>query len=229
MTDTTLRILTDLRGTMQRERIAFGNRVGALERADDTGDTESAALIARWYARFLDVEKAADEEIREAVKEHPVYEYICRVKGIGPLLAAQLVAQIDISRAPTVSALWRYAGYAVIDGERERPRKGEKLHYNARVKKVCYLIGSSFLKSNSPYRAVYDSGRAYYEANRPEWTKARQHMAAMRRMIKHFLSHLWQVWREVAGLPTRTPYVEERLGHEHITTPADYGWYGKVE
>lgn len=227
MSDTTLRILVDMREALQKQRIGFGNRVGALERAADSGNGQSEAMMNRWFERFEEVEKQADADIRAAVKEYPIYEYLGRVKGIGPMLAAQLIALIDIERAATVSALWRFAGYAVIDGERERPRKGEKLHYNARLKKVCYLIGSSFLKANSPYRAVYDSGRAYYEANRPDWTKARQHMAAMRRMIKHFLAHLWEVWRGLAGLPVRMLYVEERLGHEHMTSPAEFGWYGK--
>lgn len=225
MTDTTLRILVDLREQMQKQRIGFGNRVGALERAADTGNGASEALMNRWHERFVEVERQAEAEIKAAVKDYPIYEYLCRVKGIGPMLAAQLIAMIDIGRANTVSALWRFAGYAVIDGERERPTKGEKLHYNARLKKVCYLVGTSFLKSNSPYRQVYDSGRVYYEANRPEWTKARQHMASMRRMIKQFLCHLWMVWRELERLPVRPLYVEERLGHEHVSRPAEYGWY----
>lgn len=225
MTDTTLRILVDLREMMQKQRIGFGNRAAALARGADAGDGRSEAFMARWHEHFAVVERQADAEIGEAVKEYPIYEYLRRVRGVGPMLAAQLIAMIDIGRANTVSALWRYAGYAVIDGERERPTKGEKLHYNARLKKVCYLLGMSFLKTNSPYRAVYDDGRAFYVANRPAWTKARQHMAAMRRMIKHFLTHLWVVWRELEGLPMRPLYVEERLGHEHISSPADYGWY----
>ena len=229
MTDTKLRILVDVREAMQKERIGFGNRVGALERAADTGNGETEAMMQRWLEHFAAVEKQADADIKAAVKEYGIYEYVSRVKGIGPMLAAQLVALIDIERAATVSALWRYAGYAVFDGERERPRKGERLSYNARLKKVCYLVGTSFLKSSSPYRAVYDSAREYYAANRPDWTAAHQHMAAMRRMIKHFLAHLWQVWRELEGLPTRALYVEERLGHEHIPSPVEYGWYGKAE
>lgn len=230
MSDTTLRILVDLRETMQKQRIGFGNRVGALERAADEGDAQTEEVMSRYLAQFRAVEELADADIRAAVKEYPIYEYLSRVKGLGPTLSAQLIAMIDIERAQTVSALWRYAGLGVVVGDdgvgaRERPVKGEKLHYNARLKKVCYLIGTSFLKSGSPYRAVYDAGREYYEAARPEWTKARQHMAAQRRMVKHFLAHLWEVWRKLEGLPTRELYVVEKLGHTHVTSPADYGWY----
>ena len=140
------------------------------------------------------------------------------------MTAAKIISMIDIERAPHVSSLWRYAGYAVFDGEREKPTKGEKLHYNKRLKTACYLLGGSFLKSNSPYRKEYDSAREYYDANRPEWTKAHCHQAAMRKMIKLFLQHYWVVARTLEGLPVTMPYVHDKLGHAHYYPPQDYGW-----
>ena len=48
-------------------------------------------------------------------------------------------------------------------------------------------------------------------------------MSARRKMIKIFLAHLWDFWREWEGLPRRTPYVEEYGGH--ITyTRQEFGW-----
>lgn len=135
-----------------------------------------------------------------------------------------LIALIDITQADTVSALWRYAGMAVIDGERERMRKGEKLHYNIRLKTTMYLIGTSFLKSKSPYAKVYYDAKEFYTLNRPEWTPLHCHHAAMRKSVKRFLSHLYVVWRELEGLPVREPYVQEKMGHTHIDTAEDYGW-----
>ena len=158
------------------------------------------------------------------VKHMPIVQRVTKVKGIGPMLAAKLVSMIDIERADTVSSLWRYGGWAVIDGQRERPTAGEKLHYNSRLKTTCYLIGVSFLKSNSPYRKVYDDARAYYSANRPDWTEGHRHNAAMRKMIKMFLSALWLVWRQLEGLPITYPYAHERLGHQHYNSPEDFGW-----
>lgn len=224
--DSRLRILVDMREALQRQRIAFGNRIGALDRADDTGDHTSRDVMEWWQNHFLAAEAQANTDIKYALHDHPIYEYMRGIKGVGPLLSAQLIAQVDISRSPTVSAFWRYAGYAVINGEREKKTKGEKLRYNARLKKICYLIGMSFIKSRSPYADVYYSSKAYYEANRPDWTKLHIHNAAIRRMIKHFLTHLWLVWRELEGYETRSLYVEEYLGHEHITSPAEFGWYG---
>jgi hypothetical protein len=142
---------------------------------------------------------------------------------VGDILAAKVISMIDIQRADTVSALWRYAGYGVVNGEREKPTKGEALHYNKRLKTTCYLIGSSFLRSNSPYRQIYDSSKEYYETNR-DWTKLHRHHAAMRKMIKVWLSHLWEVWRTLEGLPVRNIYAEDKLGHNHYISPQDYGW-----
>jgi hypothetical protein len=146
------------------------------------------------------------------------------IKGIGPMLAAKVIAMVDIHRADTVSALWRYAGYGVVDGERERPTKGERLHYNKRLKIALRQIGVSFMKCDSPYRRVYDAARDYYDANRPEWTPGHLHNAAMRKMIKVFLSHLWERWRVLEGRPTRALYVQEKLGHNHVYRAADFGW-----
>jgi len=145
------------------------------------------------------------------------------VRGIGYMLAAKTVAMIDIERAETVSALWRYAGYGVVDGERERPTKGEKLHYNKRLKTTCYLIAVSMLRSNSPYRKIYDSAREYYAANR-DWTKGHCHNASLRKMTKIWLQHLWITWRKLEGMPTNDPYAHEKLAHNSYYTPQEFGW-----
>lgn len=220
-----LRALVDLRDkTIQKSRIAFSNRMGAVERGADNMDERSYKLLERWMNRFDELEDEIDETIEELVEDEPIVEYAIQVKGIGKMLAAKAICMIDIERDDTVSALWRYAGYGVVDGVKEKPTKGEKLHYNARLKTTCYLIGGSFLKSNSPYRKVYDDAREYYDANRPDWTKAHKHNAAMRKMIKVWLAHLWLVWRTIKGLSTRPLYVNEKLGHSTYMNPQEFGW-----
>lgn len=220
-----VRALVDLRDrTLQKSRIAFGNRISALERGADTADPATQKILAKWHERFEELEKEADKDIALLVGDIEIVKQLTALKGVGRLLAAKLVAMIDIERADTVSALWRYAGYGVVDGARERPQKGEKLHYNIRLKTTLYLIATSFLRASSPYRAIYDSSKANYEANRPDWNKARIHAASMRRMIKVFLAHLWNRWRTLEGLSTRPLYVHEKLGHTSKERAEDYGW-----
>ena len=224
--DPSIRPIVDLRDrTLQKSRIAFTNRIAAVERGSDVMDEASLAMIEKWQARFEELEKEADADIAGLVKDEPIVEQLTHLKGIGSLLAAKLVSAIDIQRADTVSALWRYAGYAVNgDGQRERPTKGERLHYNVRLKTTCYLVAVSFLRSNSPYRSVYDQARTYYADNRPEWTKAHQHQAALRKMTKVFLSHLWLVWRTLEGLETGQPYIIGKGNHTHYLAPVQFGW-----
>lgn len=226
MSGNVLRALIDLRNkTLQKNRIAFGNRLSALDRgADSTGKNERD-ILDKWFTRFGEMEKEIDRDIRDQAVDVPIIQEMVKIKGISWILAAQIVCMVDIHRADTVSALWRYCGYAVaLDGKRERPVKGEKLHYNARLKTVLYLVGQSFIKSRSPYRAIYDSAKEYYEINRPDWTKDHRHKAAMRKMVKVFLAHTWMVWREMEGLPVRNLYVEEHQGHTHILAPEEFGW-----
>jgi len=217
----TLRWLTDVYMQVQKLRVAVGNRLEAALRQQDT--TQPVTYIKTLHNRLYTLEKSLSSEMTNAVVSHPTWPWLSKVKGVGPTLATKLLGLIsDISKAPTVSSLWRYAGYSVIDGKAERPVKGEKLHYNKRLKTTLYLIGDSFIKHRSPFRRIYDNAKRYYKANRPDWTAGHIHNAARRKMIKTFLACLWIVWREEVGLSTRPLYVEEKLGHTSIYRPEDF-------
>lgn len=220
-----LRTLVDTRDRqVQKARIQFGNRIFAIEEGLDIAGEGELELLQRYHELFEMMEAELDDDIARMVEAEPIYPFVSELKGIGPTLSAKLIAMIDIGRAPTVSALWRYAGYAVINGERERPTKGEKLHYNKRLKTTCYLIATSFMRCSSPYRDIYDEAREHYDKAQPEWTKGHKHNASLRKMIKIFLQHLWLTWREVAGLPTSGPYVYDVMNHTHYRTREEFGW-----
>ena len=153
--DTVIRALVDLRDrTLQKSRVAFGLRISAVERGADNMDAGQQDILRYWHERFDELETDVDMQIRQVLKGNPIIESMTSVKGVGVGLAAKVYSMIDIEKCDTVSALWRYAGYAVIDGEREKPTKGEKLHYNNRLKASCYLVGTSFLRNGSEYRKV---------------------------------------------------------------------------
>lgn len=214
-----LPVLEYLRTTFQRHRIQMSNRIAAVQAGRSTVETDT---IQRYMDRFEAMERDVVCEIAETVKEHEMWPWFERVKGIGPGLAGCLLAHIDIERANSISALWRYAGMGVTNGERDHPTKGEKLPYNAELKRVCYLIGTSFLKSNSPYRDEYDQAKEFYRRTKPGWTLKHCDMAARRKMIKLFLSHLWTQWRTQRGLPVRAPYAMTILGHDGFKFADDY-------
>lgn len=264
MTDTVLRALVDLRDRqIQKARIQFNNRLAALNNTtDESSGSGQKQVIERWLDVFTTLEKQLDKDIADAVKNVSIFEELGELKGIGPMLAAKMLAMIDIERANTVSALWKYAGYGVgeywtdsngkikaprsgivydkknkakvrvvpepesdwiLQEVRDRPVEGYLLCYNKRLKTTLYLVASSFMKSGSPYRLIYDRAKVKYEQT-TDWTKGHIHRAATRKMIKIFLSHLWERWRITDGLPIRRAYVLEELGHEMEYTPQEFGW-----
>ncbi len=168
--------------------------------------------------------------------------------GIGPVIAAGLMAHIDIAKAPTPSHIFSFAGLnpSAVWG------KGEKRPHNARLKVLCFHAGQSFVKqTTSFYRPHYDARKAY-EVERNEsmgnedaakakldkfkigkdteaygWYSqgklppAHLDARARRWVVKLFLSH----WHEVAshdlyGKYNIKPYAIAHLDHaEYIAPP----------
>ena len=224
-TDNDLRALVDFRTQIQKQRIAISNRLDALAREADEAESTTSALWERWFYELQDIEGRIDKDIESITGDYPIIALMCEVKGVGKLLAAQVVAHIDISRAPHVSSLWRYAGYGVDgEGERDRLQKGVKAPYNKGLKTICWKVATSFMRSNSPYREIYDKAKARYERERPDWTKGHIHNAAVRKMTKIWLQHLWVTWRELEGLPVNEAYVFGDPAHTHYIRPEQMGW-----
>jgi len=197
---------------LQRVRIGLQNRLGR----DGLYKEELLELCES----IIGLEDRLDKEIEQTAKEHPIYHELLKIKGIGPKLASRLVAYIDIRKCNTVSQLWRYAGYGVVDGKAERAKKGETRHYCGELKTILYLVALAFLRSHSPYTHLYYEEREKH----PDLKPMHQHLRGLRKMIKMFLSHLWEKWRTLEGLETRKAYVIEVLGHTHIHEAKDYGW-----
>jgi hypothetical protein len=158
----------------------------------------------------------------------PVWDWLTSIKGLGAGgLAAQLLAQFDdIGKFATVSKFWRFAGWAVIDGQIDRCKKGEKSPYNRRLKSVCYLVVEQFIRQQTPvYVDIYYAEKERQRRLHPEAIKENDkwkfndghlHRRAMRYTAKRFLSHLYVKWCEAEGLPVPKPYVEAILGHTNI-------------
>lgn len=221
---TELRFLADTYMQAQKFRISCENRARSLEQGVDVAEEAQQEFISVLAERFKGIEEEIFDRMAQSVKTHPAWPWLSAVKGIGPTLAVKILGMIpDISGFDTMSSLWRYSGLSVTpDGKAERPVKGEKLHYNKRLKTTMYLVAGSFLKSNSPFRRIYDEARAYYAQMRPDWTDGHRHLAAMRKMEKVFLGCLYIYWREALGLPVRDPYPVEKLGHTTVYRPEEF-------
>jgi len=114
MSNSLLRALVDLRDRqVQKSRIQFSNRLSAIDRLTDETDGKQREVVSRWLDVFSTLEKTIDGDIATIVKLEPIYEEMSQIRGIGPMLAAKIIAMVDIEEADSVSALWRYSGYGV--------------------------------------------------------------------------------------------------------------------
>jgi len=157
----------------------------------------------------------------------PIWDWLTNIKGIGDHTAAKLIAQFDDpGKFATVSKFWRFSGWAVIDGQRERNKQGEQSHYNRRLKSECFLVGEQFIKHQTPvYADIYYGEKARIRELHPEpepapksawkqkYTDQHVHRMAMRKSIKIFLCHFWLEWRTLEDLPVTLPYALSHLAH----------------
>lgn len=219
-------------------------RISAIERGVSNMDAEYERMMLDTIGADALV-ATAKRFMVEAGKAHPMWEWVTSIRGLGEGgLAAQLLAQIDdISSFATVSKLWRFAGYAVIDGQIDRCARGTKSPYSRRLKSTLFLIVEQFIRQQtSPYAELYYAEKERQRRLHPEticrecgcpWEacsqKKRHHKAlndghihhrAMRKTAKIFLQHLWVQWRTAEGLPVTMPYVHDILGHNHYIGPA---------
>lgn len=146
------RFLVDEYYITQKNRIREDAQVRAL-----TAAKEPNRLID-WFgnqSRFLEGQlKAA---LDRYTRVHPAAKWARSVKGVGPVIAAGLVAHIDIHKAATASQIWSFAGLnptAVW-------AKGQKRPWNAKLKTLCWKLGMSFIKVSNREDAVY--GKVYRE------------------------------------------------------------------
>lgn len=225
-----LQILTRAYYDYQRERISLDGQIGRKKDGSlkkNTPDRDESFLLFLMDRRkqLEEMENQLLKDIAREVHLHPLWkEFLVHVKGCGEGMAAVILTQFDIHKAPTVSNLWSFAGLAP---GKDRKIKGQKCTFNQFLRaKLCGVLGSGFLKANSPYREYYDNMKNRLESmgwgidsknptdkNRPK--AGHQHKAATRYMIKMFLKDLYVAWRTIEGLSVRAPYQEEYLGKRH--------------
>lgn len=265
------RLRAILQGRDQREgheAPVAGEAASALAAIRQGTNDGPVPILGRTYRRHSDAERDLRRAMLTALADHPAWPWLSRVKGIGPTLAARLLARLDVLKAPSPSSFWSYCGLATVPGieyrcgacglrssfptryrvrgphndpdtgqrcpgqleairgpddgvrvAQPKPAAGERACYDQLAKKICYLIGVSFLRSGSAYERYYRRERAKMQRERPGWSDGRLHFASLRKTEKLFLAHLWVVWRDALSLPTTTPYAHAVLHHEDYLPP----------
>ena len=133
--------------------------------------------------------------------------YLSKIEGIGPILAANVVALLQNPQGfRSVSALWHYAGYHVEDGSAPRLQKRKRLTWNPKLRVLGYKIGKSFVMRGGGYRSRYEEYKEEYRKKNPDLSLGHIDAMARRKTVKLFFRHLWQVWRTLEYLPVTPPY-----------------------
>ena len=213
-----IRYLVDTYYGMQDFRIQASNEKRAQAKSGEPGAT------VLWLAGdFQKKENRIKSALDVWSRAQPAGKWMHEITGIGPVLAAGILANIDIEKAPNPAHIWAFAG---LDPTQSW-KKGEKRPWNARLKVLCWKLGESFVKvsnnDNDFYGHVYAKRKEYEQAKNEacdyraqaeaslaakkfgkdtearKWYEqgklppARIHLRAERYAVKLFLSHLWQV------------------------------------
>jgi hypothetical protein len=119
-------------------------------------DTKHAMAVEVQLGAIQEAETAAVKELKRAMRDHPLSEFVCSIKGIGDKTVARLLGVIgdpavrldpetgEITQR-TVSQLRSYCGYG--DAEKQRRRKGEQANWNARARTALHVIADAAIKT----------------------------------------------------------------------------------
>ena len=168
------RFLVDAYYAMQRNRIREDGQVRALT------NTHEPHAVLNWLAgQSEQLENQVKRALAKYAESDKLGEWALGIKGIGPVLTAGLLANIDIGKAPTVGHIWRFAG---LDPT-QRWEKGVKRPWNGALKTLCWKIGESFVKVSGDDEAFY--GRIYKE--RKEYEQRRNDLGELRNQAAEML------------------------------------------
>ena len=108
-----LRNLVDIYYDFQGQRIQTQLRISSSERKRSLSkDDLSVFGIQTIFENSKNFEKDLEKVIVKQLKNHALYtQYLSKITGIGPILAAGLISYIDdIEKFEHVSSLWQYSG-----------------------------------------------------------------------------------------------------------------------
>lgn len=152
LSKTEARYLVDSYYQMQANRIRSNEQIRSLSTNNEPHQvlewlSENSRLLENNIKRALDAYSDGFE----------VGLWSKSIVGIGPVIAAGLLAHIDMDKAPTAGHIFSFAG--LVSGVEWK--KGQKRPWNADLKSLCWKIGESFVKFSGHKNDFY--GKLYLE------------------------------------------------------------------
>lgn len=235
LTDTEARYLVDLYYQMQDYRIASDGQCRSIDQVPEKAAKAKCKSIngnSKDWESFINDEDIPEKEPHESltffadnfrtlegdikkalakyVESKPIGQWLLSVCGIGPVIAAGLMANIDIKKAPTAGHIWNFAGL----NPDIKWTKGQKRPFNARLKTLCWKIGESFVKTQKLKQDIYGHlliERENYEKAKNEAGDYKEQAAIMYEICK----------KKPNKMKSSRPYYEQGvLSPSHIRSRA---------
>lgn len=160
MADAEARLIVRKYFDIQRMRIGIRLAQGSAAKRDIPND-----ILMYLGDQTEMLEKELQRLLLPYVKASEVGRWMLGVKGIGPVIAAGMLSEFKIERAPTAGRFLSFAGQC----EGQKLVKGQLRTWNAHLKVVCYYAGEAFVKVANREGAYY--GNVYKWRKMYEWKK----------------------------------------------------------
>ena len=239
---------------VQEFRKAANNMALAMKKLERPNE------LVSWLSKSQNV---LEDDIKVALEVYaqndPLGQWALSQHGIGPVLTAGLLSEIEVDRAPTAGNVWSFAGL----NPAVEWKKGKKRPWNAQLKVLCWKIGDSFMHHAGSEKCVYghiykqrkeleiernergdfaDQAAAILEKKKikkPETLKVYKdgrlpkmqiELRARRVAVKLFLAHYLDVAHWFAkGKRTPEPYALAHMGHAHEIKVPNPPWPASAE
>lgn len=152
------RFLVDYYYMMQHDRIRASNQIRSMQKAlDDEKEPEPHEVLIWLGQNTALLERNIKNALHSYAETSVGGQWALSQHGIGPVITAGLLAHVDIAKAKSPSAIWRFAG---LDPTTKWGKK-EKRPWNARLKVICWHIGECFKRTSGSEKSFY--GRIYQQ------------------------------------------------------------------
>lgn len=236
-----LKSVFDDRVQMMKLLLKENNQLLAYKRRVDSPHPETTAFLEAHLKPIEARIAVIDRTLTKLLARYPdpLVQVALQVPGLGPISVAALSVYVDLNKAATPSALWKYVGLHVAS--HARYTKGEAGGGNKTLRTVLWNTANVMMRLGGPYRFVYDATKQrlaisenvvqsrntegrLIEVKWRDTKPSHRHGAALRAVVKHLLADYWLVGRTLAGLSTVPLYAETMLGHTHVVAPVERGW-----
>lgn len=102
-----VRYLVDLYYQLQGFRIATNNQIRSIVKSEVEEPHETIAFFAN---QFESLENEIKKSLKYYVQNQELGRWLLNITGIGEVISAGLIANLDIEKAQTAGAFWRFCG-----------------------------------------------------------------------------------------------------------------------